>query len=703
MKQSRSLRHNATMRSVASPSSSPRHQQSASGAADKSYDAVLSKAAAKHAFELSIASSSMNDNGLAQGGLNRASSTTSGERQRSTLTRGLSTRSGWHRRSVQSQSGLTRSKTVGPSTTSVRIRGGEECNSCRTTVDDLTLSRSASVGTNGFVRARSVQSLRSGGIARSETLASRCSAVSLGSTPTATRKKSFLRGGDEFAEVEYRNNPRLIKKREKKLAAEVKKAEKVEKRDTTESDRGSNAFIKGFKKMFNFASSNAKNVGSARQLTDEDDRGTYTVLTTTSQFTSPRRNIGSHTQIPPQQVSSRQAYYGPISYVGYPLSRRTSFAQSMRRVHVDDAEAAGFEVTMPALGILKDKTNSNIPDTSMTSRMSSYTSTDPFLSTVARETIPEPPLQPTQPLRTKSGLLRKPLPRQVTPNRVYSAIMRRIQNQDTDTGSRYVPVTAETPPTIMRQEEQIVPRHSPVTRSSLTDLTRDQVAARQLSNQSSGMPFNFSDCSQGLRKEPTALSTIRIVDTESHAPAPSVYEHQNSPTMATENFNSPSPAARSDRLSMFFSTSNTGSATVAATLATEPNTPLAVTPQSTGNTAASWASANPFRTYTRPQEISSLFPYYGVTTRATSTTTSETTFSRFRSWQHGNVPDSPQALHTNPSEDTVIFRGGTASISHSGAATDGRAGENEQGARLVERTLRDSISDAVDMQFGAAW
>ncbi|KAK9368803.1 hypothetical protein V1509DRAFT_622873 [Lipomyces kononenkoae] len=703
MKQTRSLRHNAATRSVASPSSPTRHQQSASGAADKSYDTVLSKAAAKHAFELSIASSSsVNENGYTMGGgLNRASSTKSGERQqRSTVSRELSTRTGSYRRSVQSETGLSRSKSVGLGMTSVRGIGGKECKSG---MDGLTLSRSASVGANGFARARSVQSLRSGGITRSETLASRCSVTSLVSTPTptATRQKSFLRGGDEFAEVEYRNNPRLLKTREKKIAAEAKKVEKVEKKDTIDTDRGSNAFIKGFKKMFNFASSNAKNAGTARQPTDEDDRGTYTGLTTTSQFTSLRSNISGHSPIPPQQVSSRQAYYRPVSYAGYPLSRRTSFAQSMRRVHVDDGQTGSFEVTMPPLGILKDKTNSNIQDTSMmTSRMSSYTSTDPFLSNVAREMISDPPLQPTQPLRTKPSLLRKHLARHLTPNHVYSAIVRRIQNQDKDTASRYSPAITDTPATIIRREEQTLARRSPATWSSVADPTRNQVAAMQLS-QSNDMRVNYSDSSRGLRKEPTTLSTIRVVDTESRGSVPNVFDRQNLATIAAENSNSANPPARSDGLNLFFSASNTDSGAAAVPLVTEPHTPL--TPQRTGNTAASWASANPFRAYNRPQEISGLFPYYGVTTRATSTTTSEAAFSRFRAWQHGNVQDSPQALHTNPGEDTIIFRGGTASLSHSGATAEVRVGENEQGARLVERTLRDSISDAVDMQFGAAW
>ncbi|KAK9332321.1 hypothetical protein V1520DRAFT_335221 [Lipomyces starkeyi] len=700
MKPTRSLRHNASVRSVASTSVSRQHQHSTSGGADKAYDTVLSKAAAKHAFELSMASSSVRENGNTPGGLNRATSTSSGKRQeRMALSRGFSTRTESYRRSVQSEAGLARSKTVGPSSKVVPI-GGKECSTHRTTLGGTAIARSVSAGASSLVRVRSIQSFQSGGMSRSATMTSRYSTISIGSTPAATRRDSFLRGGDEFAEVEYRNNPRLRKKHEKKLAAAVKKAEteKVERRETG-SDRGGNAFIKGVKKMFSFASSNAKNVGAQREVTDEDERGTYTVLTTTSEFTSPRSNVESHTPIPPQQVSSRQAYYRPASQVGYAFSRRASFAQSMSRVHVDDY-GGSFEVNVPALGVLKDKTNSN-QEAWMTSRMSSYTSTDPFLSAVARETPSPPPLPSTQPLRHKTSLLRKPLARHLTPDRVYSAIMRRIQSRDVDTVSQVSPVTAETPATIIQRQQHTVPRRSPLTQCNLTDLNINEVAARQLS-ESSDMSFNFSISSRDLGREPNAFSTIRIVNTELRATAAGAFERQHPATIPTENTNSQNPLGRSDRLNRFCSTASTVSvATALPPPPTEIETPLAVTPQNTGDTAASWASANPFRSHTR--EISSLFPYYGVTRRATSTTTSETTPLRFRQWQYGNVPDSPQALHINPNEDTVIFRGGTASISHSRAASEVRAGETEQAARIVERTLRDSISDAVDMQFGAAW
>ncbi|KAK9389592.1 hypothetical protein V1515DRAFT_593829 [Lipomyces mesembrius] len=700
MKPTRSLRHNASVRSVASTSVSKHHQHSTSGGADKAYNTVLSKAAAKHAFELSIASSSMRENGNTRVGLNRASSTSSGKRQeRMALSRGLSTRTESYRRSAQSEAGLSRSKTVGPGSTLVPI-GGKECNTHRT--GHAALARSASAGASSLVRARSVQSFQSGGMSRSATMTSRYSTISIGSTPAATRRDSFLRGGDEFAEVEYRNNPRLRKKHEKKLAAAVKKAEKTEKaeRRETGSDRGGNAFIKGVKKMFSFASSNAKNGAAEREVTDEDERGTYTVLTTTSEFTSPRSNVESHTPIPPQQVSSRQAYYRPTSQVGYAFSRRASFAQSMRRVHVDD-DGGSFEVNMPGLGVLKDKTNSN-QEAWMKSRMSSYTSTDPFLSAVARET-PSPPLSSTQPLRRKPSLLRKPLARHLTPDRVYSAIMRRIQSRDADSVSQVSPVTAETSATTIQTQQHTAPRRSPLTQCNLTDLTLNEVTARQLA-ESSDMSFNFSISSRDLRREPNAFSTIRIVNTELRATAASAFERQHQAAIPTENTNSQSPLGRPDRLNRFCSTASTRSEGAALQAPpTELETPLSVTPQNTGDTAASWASANPFRSHTRPQEISSLFPYYGVTMRATSTTASEATPLRFRQWQYGNVPDSPQALHINPSEDTVIFRGSTASISHSRAASEVRAGENEQAARIVERTLRDSISDAVDMQFGAAW
>ncbi|KAK9354084.1 hypothetical protein V1523DRAFT_408992 [Lipomyces doorenjongii] len=696
MKPTRSLRHNASVRSTASTSLSKHHQHSTGGGADKAYNTVLSKAAAKHAFELSIGSSSAREAGNTRGGLNRASSTSSGKRQeRMALSRGFSTRTESYRRSVQSETGLARAKTVGPGSTLVPLRGNE-CNTHRTALGQTALDRSASAGGSSLVRARSVQSFQSGGMSGSATMTSRYSTISMGSTPAATRRDSFLRGGDEFAEVEYRNNPRLRKKHEKKLAAAVKKAEKIEmaERRETGSDRGGNAFIKGVKKMFSFASSNAKNGGAEREVADEDERGTYTVLTTTSEFTSPRSNVESNTPIPPQQVSSRQAYYRPASQMGYSFSRRASFAQSMRRVHVDD-DGGSFEVNMPALGVLKDKTNSN-QEAWMTSRMSSYTSTDPFLSAVARETSSPPPLSSTQPLRRKPSLLRKPLARHLTPDRVYSAIMRRIQSRDADSVSPVSHVTAET--TIQRQQDT-VPLRSPLTQCNLTDLNMNEVAARQLAES-----VNFSISSRDLRREPNAFSTIRIVNTELRATAASAFERQHQATIPTENTNSQHSLGRPDRLNRFCSTASTRS--VAAALPpppTEIETPLAVTPQNTGDTAASWASANPFRSHTRPQEISSLFPYYGVTMRATSTTTSETTPLRFRQWQYGNVPDSPQALHINPSEDTVIFRGGTASISHSRAASEVRAGENEQAARIVERTLRDSISDAVDMQFGAAW
>ncbi|KAK9375362.1 uncharacterized protein V1513DRAFT_30525 [Lipomyces chichibuensis] len=704
MKPTRSLRHNASVRSVASTSVSRHHQHSSSGGADKAYDTVLSKAAAKHAFELSIASSSVRENGNTRGGLNRASSTSSGKRQeRMALSRGFSTRTESYRRSVQCEAGLARSQTVGPSSTLVPI-GGRECKNHRTTLGQTALARSASAGASSLVRARSVQSFESRGVSRSATMTSRYSTISIGSTPAATRRDSFLRGGDEFAEVEYRNNPRLRKKHEKKLAAAVKKAEKTEKAEKREtgSDRGGHAFIKGVKKMFSFASSNTKNGGAQREVADEDERGTYTVLTTTSKFTSPRSNVESHTPIPPQQVSSRQAYYRPASQVGYAFSRRTSFAQSMRGVLVDD-DGASVDVNVPAPGVLKDKTNSN-QEAWMTSRMSSYTSTDPFLSAVARETPSPPPLPSTQPLRRKSSLLRKPLARHLTPDRVYSAIMRRIQSRDADTVSRVSPLTAETPATTMQRQQHTVPRSSPLTQCNLTDLNMNEIAARQLS-ESSDMSFNFSISTRDLRKEPNAFSTIRIVNAGLRATAASAFEPQHPTTVTTENTSSPNPLGRPDGLNRFCSTASNGSvATALPPSSTEIKAPLAVTPQNTGDTAASWASANPFRSHTRPLEISSLFPYYGVTRQATSMATSETTPLRFHQWQYGNVPDSPQALHINHSEDTVIFRGGTASIRSSRVASEvSRAGENEQAARIVEMTLRDSISDAVDMQFGAAW
>ncbi|KAK9248644.1 hypothetical protein V1506DRAFT_528480 [Lipomyces tetrasporus] len=712
MQPTRSLRHNASVRSAASTSVAQRHQQSTSGGADKAYDAVLSKAAAKHAFELAIASSSANETGYTHGGLNTGSSMSTGRRQeRHVFPRRLSARTGSNRRSVLSETGLTRSKTVGPSSTFVPI-GGKEDDSDSSTVGYATLARSASVGANNFARARSVQSFKSGGYSRSETITSPpCSPISTGSMTAATsslRKDSFLRGGDEFAEVGYRNNPRLRKKYEKKLAAAAKKMEKAERAEKADngSDRGGNAFIKGVKKMFTFASLNAKNGGVQREVSDEDERGTYSALTTTtSEFTSPRSVIASHAPIPPQQVSSRQAYYRPASQAGYTFSRRTSFAQSMRRVHVDDDEGS-FDVTMPALGILKDKTNNNLQDPWITSRMSSYASTDPFLSAAVRETPSPPPLPTTQPLRRKPSLFRKPLMGQITPERAYSTIIRRIQSRGTDTASHVSAATAPAEQTATLRQQHSVPRHSPFTQRTLTDLDGNQVAARQLP-ESSNVSFDSSISSRYLRREDPAFSTMRLINTESRPTAASAFEHQHPATIPTENTNSQNPVARPDRLNRFFSTTSTGS--LAAALPPPPTTiltPAAVSPQSTGDTAASWANANPFRSRVRPQEISSLFPYYGVTRRATSTTASGTSRSRWHHCQDGNVLDCPPSIDIgdiNSSEDAVIFRGGTASISRFSTASEGRAGESEHTAGVVDGTLRDLISDAVAMQFGPAW
>ncbi|KAK9322598.1 hypothetical protein V1517DRAFT_322958 [Lipomyces orientalis] len=711
MQPTRSLRHNASVRSVASKSVSQRHQQSTSGGADKAYDAVLSTAAAKHAFELAIASSSVNETGYTRGGLNTGSSMSTGRRQeRHAFPRRLSTRTGSYRRSVLSDTGLTRSKTVGPGSTFVPI-GGKEDDNDSSTVGYGTLARSASAGANNFARARSFQSFKPGGYSRSAAITSPpCSPVSTGSTTAATsslRKDSFLRGGDEFAEVGYRNNPHLRKKYEKKFAAAAKKAEKADRAEKTDngSDRASNAFIKGVKKMFTFASLNAKNGRVQRKVSDEDERGTYSALTTTSEFTSPRSVIESHSPIPPQQVSSRQAYYRPVSQAGYTFSRRTSFAQSMRRVHVDDDEGS-FDVNMPALGILKDKTNNNLQDPWIASRMSSYASTDPFLSAAVRETLSPPPLPTTQPLRRKSSLFRKPMMRQITPQRAYSSIIRRTQSRGTDTASQFSAVTASAEQTATQRQQHADARLSPFTQRTLSNLDGNQVAARQLS-ESSNASFDSSISSRDLRREDPAFSTIRLINTESRPTAASTFEHQHPATIPTENTNSQNPVARPDRLNRFFSTTSTGS--LAASLPPPPTstlTPVAVSPQSTGDTAASWANANPFRSRIRPQEISSLFPYYGVTRRATSTTASGTSRSRWHNWPDGNVHDCPQSIDIgdiNSSEDAVIFRGGTASLSRFSGASDGRGGVSDHTAGVIDGTLRDSISDAVAMQFGPTW
>ncbi|KAK9479471.1 hypothetical protein V1514DRAFT_327995 [Lipomyces japonicus] len=512
----------------------------------------------------------------------------------------------------------------------------------------------------------------------------------LNSTPRhlSQSSTSFLRGGDDFIEISLRrqnemtsNNHKISNDAFKQIPAALPKAK--------------NSLLNAIKNFFSF-----KQYNHSANMILKQSNAPFTGFET-----GPRRRTGAKLQIPPQHVESRLSHYRALS-TGKNNGNPTASRRRSSDLWMPDRNLQ--QRAMPSRGsvseaadnstILQDKTNRTVLFDGTwvrPSRNSSYGSAHQFALEPAR--------------LAEHSVFSRPLPNNVSPQRVYSALIRRLNNSD-ETVKSSVSSAAVVAAVAATSRSHSLSRQPSLSDGairkaqsdisySIPDSVQVQIKSRNVSHSSMGKSVSLLEPvpEEVLSADvPPGKSSIRIVQ-----PTQEEYEAQLSKPRTN--------ITTADRLYMFFSDPSSGS-NLSPPKTRTSNKPSAevVLPQNTGATAVSWAASKPSNMAARVpsrREISSFFPNYDVITTAPARSTSITSKSQWRQWQDGNVFDNLSSPKSDEaSEFAVTGRhhiGGVLSPIQNEQADTKK--ENEQVLDIFSQSINESISKAVDLQFGSLW
>ncbi|KAK9456707.1 hypothetical protein V1511DRAFT_477210 [Dipodascopsis uninucleata] len=731
------------------------------------YDTVLSKAAARYAYELAAASApaspvapapksnrsstmnySLSRNGSLRsvgrdgevGGFKRSSTMTSGSymSRRNTISGSLRSTS----------NNFAPAGSVGYSGEKVSGSGHDN----RVFSSKTSLSRANSTPANyyGFRANESGTTMNGNESSRYTSYGNDSQYAAAAASSASTRSHSFLRRGYELPESDAKNGSKLRKKLEKKAVASIKS---LRNSNISSAFNQSRAILKGMKKIFSFGhKSSSQDTTLDSKVYGGRTRSTYGMARRSMISTGRNSGIDDlmvHSEdihIPPQQVMSRQAYYRPVS-----RASTTDLDYSPRY----DCYASNYSPNVsPVTPVLKDKTNNNFIIEPMwsASRTSSYASTDRYMTsptsgmTSATSTAAVP--STASATNSTAKFFSKPLTRPIAPERVYSALMHQIRNgssnpsiDNIDHRSPLAPsstaIAAASTATRLRENQQNL---------HYSSLMSDRVAPASMETTGRQTLRDITDTSHASSRrvsivtgnDGNGFSTIRIIHNEPRPTAAGAFDRQqlqqtgsSRQRMASENINTQNSITLNDRIHRFVSSTSTGSTSAALPpppASTSPPSstarhPIPMSPQMTGATATSWANMNPsesdtssqtemYRSSRRSQEISTFFPYYGVSRR----TTSNNTKSKWRDWQSGNsITDNVHSenrgivtmdIASDDESGSVIFRGGGSDkqpeIDRSAARTTSDTDTTIRNSHR-QTDYHDSISDAVNYQFGPSW